>query len=63
MAKGAKSEISDPIQRELDSIKRLLVVLLLKAGATQGEIAMALGISQPAVSKMFPARSVSKFNQ
>jgi predicted transcriptional regulator len=39
---------------ELVSIKRLLILTLLKSGATQGEVALALGVSQSTVSKMFP---------
>lgn len=53
----------DPIQAELDSIKRLLTLLLLKAGAPQGEIAMALGVDQSVVSRMFPARKVKSFSK
>lgn len=39
---------------ELVSIKRLLTFALLKFGATQNEVAAALGVSQSTVSKMFP---------
>jgi predicted XRE-type DNA-binding protein len=39
---------------ELVSIKRLLTFALLKSGATQNEVALALGVSQSTVSKMFP---------
>jgi predicted transcriptional regulator len=61
MAPKQKPEIADPIQSELDSIKRLLTLFLLKAGATQEEVAMALSIDQSAVSRMFPARKLKKF--
>ena len=61
MAPKKKTEIADPIQSELDSIKRLLTLLLLKAGATQEELAMALSIDQSAVSRMFPTRKLKKF--
>ncbi len=63
MAKVAKSQVSDPIQRELDSIKRLLILLLLKGGATQEEIGTALQIDRSAVSRMFPSRKIRKFSQ
>ena len=37
----AKRVLQDPILKELDGIKRLLVLFLIKAGASQGEIALA----------------------
>lgn len=40
-------------QNELIQIKRLLVLLLLKSGATQNEIAKTLGIGQASVSRQF----------
>ncbi len=52
----------DSVTVELDSIKRLLALFLLKAGASQGEIAMALNVDRSVVSRMFPARKVKKFN-
>ena len=39
---------------ELVAIKRLLTFALLKFGATQNEVAAALGVSQSTVSKLFP---------
>jgi hypothetical protein len=39
---------------ELIAIKRLLIFGLLKFGATQKEVAAALGVTQSTVSKMFP---------
>jgi len=56
-----KKATNDPLQVELDAIKRLLTLLLIKAGTPQGEIAMALGVDQSVVSRMFPARKVKKF--
>lgn len=61
MAKRNASKPKDPIQAELDSLKRLLTLLLLKSGAPQSEVAMALGVDQSVVSRMFPARKVKKF--
>lgn len=34
-------------------IKRLLIILLIKNGATQAEVAKALGVTQGTVSKLF----------
>ena len=39
---------------ELVAIKRLLVFSLLRSGASQNEIAGALGMDQSQVSRMFP---------
>jgi len=39
---------------ELTAIKRLLIFALVKEGATQSQIAGALGTSQSQISKMFP---------
>lgn len=61
MAKLKKKEQPNPIQVELESLKRLMTLFLLKAGASQGEIAMALGVHQSEVSRMFSARRVKKF--
>ncbi len=57
-----KKPTTDPIQAELDFIKRLLTLLLLKAGTSQGEIAMALDVDRSVVSRMFSARKVKKFD-
>lgn len=48
------NRIEDPVAMELAEIKRLLVLLLLKAGASQGEIGVALNSSQPTISRQFP---------
>ena len=53
MAKNANKS-ADPVQEEVQDIKRLLVLQLMRDGASQGEIAAALGVSQPSVSRMFP---------
>ncbi len=51
-----RSGDSDPIGvlRELEDIKRLLMLALLRDGVSQAEIAKALGVSQPSISRMFP---------
>ena len=53
MAK-TKSNSTDPILAELTAIKRLMVMALLRTGASQNEIAAALDLSQSQVSGMFP---------
>jgi len=47
-------------EEQLDEIKRLLVLLLLKLGSTSEEIALALGVDSSAVRKMIPARQIKK---
>jgi DNA-binding MarR family transcriptional regulator len=46
----------DPVLKELQSIRRLLCVLLMKNGTSQGELAAALQIDQGALSRELPAR-------
>ncbi len=45
---------------EVESVKRLLILLLLKLGATSQEIGAALGIDSSAIRKMLPIRSIKK---
>ncbi len=47
-------------QNELEDIKRLLIVLLLKLGASSQEIGVALGVDSSAVRKMFSMKSIKK---
>ncbi len=47
-------------QDELKDIKRLLIVLLLKLGASSQEISVALGVESSAVRKMFSMKSIKK---
>lgn len=56
-----RKPIQDPVLKELDGIKRLLILFLIKAGASQGEVALALHTDQANVSRMFPARQVKRF--
>lgn len=48
------AKAADPIASDLADIKRLLVFALLRNGASQGEVASALGVKQSTVSRMFP---------
>lgn len=54
MPKAIKTRPADPIYVELDAIKRLLILGLIRAGATQAQIAAALGVDQSHISRMFP---------
>lgn len=55
MAKRKK--IEDPIERELDYIKRLLILQLYKNGVSQGDVAKALDVDAAEISRMMPARA------
>jgi hypothetical protein len=46
--------------KELNDIKRLLVLLLLKLGSTSEEIALALQVDSSVVRRLIPARQVKK---
>lgn len=60
MAKSRKRQKpSDPITRELDSIKRLLMLQLVNDGVSSSDIAKALGVANSAVSETIPVRSLS----
>jgi predicted XRE-type DNA-binding protein len=48
------------VLRELEDIKRLLLLALLRSGASQEEVAKALGVSQPSISRMFPGGTRTK---
>ena len=56
-----KDHEQNPTLKELDTIKRLLIVLLIKAGASQKEIATAIQMDQGNLSRMFPARKFKRF--
>ena len=62
MAKKKQKVIEDPIQRELDAIKRLIILLLMKSGTSQSEIAKALNMDQGELSRMMPARQFKAFS-
>lgn len=49
-----ENDPQDVLVGELKEIKGLLVLLLTKAGATQGDIAKAMSSSQPTVSRLYP---------
>ncbi len=63
MGEIKQKKTNDQILFELDSLKKLLILLLLKAGASQTEIALALGVDQSTVSRMFPTSKVKRFDQ
>lgn len=59
MPKNTSSD--EPLIKELIAIKKLLILLLMKGGATQNEIGKTLGIDRSHVSRMVPSQKVSLF--
>lgn len=51
---------TENIAKELESIKMLLVLLLVKLGSDSKEIAMALGIDSSSVRHLMPIRKIKK---
>ncbi len=45
---------------ELQAIKKLLLLGLLNQGVTQESLGVALGVTQATISRMLPARKVSR---
>ena len=46
--------------RQLEDVKRLLVLLLMKLGSPSDEIALALQVDSSSVRKLLPGRKVKK---
>ncbi len=46
--------------QELESIKRLLILLLLKLGAPSEEIGTAVKLDSSAIRRIFPVRKIKK---
>jgi hypothetical protein len=51
--------IEDPVTRELDAIKRLLILQLYKSGVSQADVARALSIDAGDLSRIVPARALT----
>jgi hypothetical protein len=56
----APKAANDPAAKELDAIKRLLVLQLITSGVQSNAIASALGVSKSVVTGLVPARKVKK---
>lgn len=46
--------------KELQSIKKLLILLLIKSGATSEEIGRAVDLDSSVIRKMFPMKKTKK---
>jgi hypothetical protein len=56
---NGKKVVIDPVVAQLETIKRLLVLQLMREGATQGDVAIALRIDRADVSRMMPTTKLS----
>ena len=52
------SPSNEELGRELDAIKRLLILALFRAGASANEVATAMGVSPATVSRLMPKRQL-----
>lgn len=55
-------EKTDPVLAELEMIRKLLVLALLRSGITQAQLGGILGMTQPQMSKMFPTGALAAFS-
>jgi transcriptional regulator with XRE-family HTH domain len=53
-------EQADAILKELEMLRKLKMVELLDKGYSQAQLAQALGVSQPTISRMMPKISSKK---
>ncbi len=58
-----KKSIDRPVEigAEIEAVKRLLILLLLKLDSTSEEIGGALGVDSSAVRRLVPSRKIKKF--
>jgi len=54
---------TNSILNELNKLKNLLILFLLKSGTSQKEIALALGVDQGTVSRILPSNKIKKFKE
>jgi predicted transcriptional regulator len=54
------SEQADQIIKELEMLRKLRILELFDRGYSQAQLAQALGVSQPTISRMVPKVSKKK---
>jgi hypothetical protein len=55
--------MANSTEKQLEDLKRLLVLLLLKFDSTSEEIALALQVDSSAVRKMIPGRKIKRIGK
>jgi predicted transcriptional regulator len=50
--------MTDKQLEEIENVRKLLMLLLFKMGASQDEIASALNVTQARVSQMLPSKDI-----
>jgi predicted XRE-type DNA-binding protein len=50
----------DELIELVEQIRRLMIVALMRSGASQGDIAKGLGVNQSSISRLFVERVVKK---
>jgi hypothetical protein len=58
--KGKSKPFEDPTLKELHQVKNLLMLLLLKLGATSDELDIAVGMGAGNIRGAFPVRKIKK---
>lgn len=53
----------DPVLGELQTIRKLLLVALLKQGLTQAQLGAILGVDRTMIGKMFPSGALATLNK
>jgi len=51
---------SNPLLSEMETIRKLLVLALLRSGMTQAQLGAALGIHRTQVGRMFPTGALAE---
>lgn len=60
MTNGSAAASNAELLKELQDIKRILVIALIRTGASQEEVASALNVNQSSISRMFPKSKKAK---
>jgi hypothetical protein len=61
--KKAKNTTQSTIEGDLNTIKRLLIVFLIKTGTSLSELSLALQMDPADVSRMLPIRKIKKYKE
>jgi ATP/maltotriose-dependent transcriptional regulator MalT len=57
---GTLMDETEQMLKELQSIKKLLILLLIKSGATSEEIGQALSVDSSTIRKTFPMKRMKR---